>query len=262
MIRECGDSDKERIFDYIGKDYGRCLYIYIDLKKISLDGDVFRAWIQEDESGRTLAVITEYYKGIQLYSRDGSIEPQEIADFLKEKGSAMIWGMKETIDKVKALMPGFEEEVGIVGKLGDLKTDPDPKAYSADFDELEEIVRLVAADEGIGKPYGYDSMYRQYSERMKDGFGRNFIRRDEANGAIICHAGTYAELPELAVIGGVITAPAYRGKGFSKGTLAAVCKELLDEGKDVFSFFYIPSALRMHYGVGFEKVGDWSKIFK
>lgn len=263
MIISCNDAEKQAILDYIGKDYGKCLYIYIDLCKYGLDGNPnFHAWVQRDHDGNMTAVITEYYKGIQLYSRDGNLDAAEISGFLSEKAPKIILGIKETIDKIREFMPGYQEELGTVGQVKQLKYPVTPEAYSAGLDELKEIASLVAEDEGIGKPYGFDSLYQQYKERKEENFGRNYILRDPATREIICHAGTYAELPELAVIGGVITAPKYRGKGYSKGTLSALCKKLLEEGKDVFSFYYIPSALHMHMGVGFQKIGTWAKLVK
>lgn len=262
MITECKEKDTDTIISYIGKDYGRCLYIYIDLKKYGLSNENFNAWIQRNESDEICAIITEYYKGVQIYSKNVDLIPEEIAEFIKEKNTGIVLGMKESIDKIHAYLPDFTEEYGCVGTLKELKYPAEKDAYCVSFEELPEVVELVAADEAIGKPYGYDSMYAQYSERMQEGFGRNFILRDKSTGDIICHAGTYAELPELAVIGGVITAPEYRGKGYSKGTLAAICAALKEEGKDIFSFFYIPAAMNMHYGVGFEKIGDWAKIMK
>ena len=32
MIIPCNDENIETVFEYIGEDYGKCLYIYIDLK--------------------------------------------------------------------------------------------------------------------------------------------------------------------------------------------------------------------------------------
>lgn len=262
MLVECKDTDKKVIFDYIGKDYGKCLYIYIDLKKYGLNNKNFNAWIQYDQNSNITAIVTEYFKGIQIYSKEVNLDAKEIADFVLEKDPPVTLGMKEVIDELRKYMPGYEEELGNVGQLKQLKYNPNPNAYSASLDELEEIVKILAEDEGIGKPYGFESLYKQYKERKEEKFGRNFILRDKEKKDIICHAGTYAELPELAVIGGVITSPNYRGKGFSKETLASICSELLSEGKDIFSFYYIPSATKMHNGVGFEKIGDWAKLIK
>ena len=262
MLIECKENEKSKILDYIGKDYGKCLYIFIDLCKYGLDNENFNAWIQYNDKSEIIAVVTEYYKGIQIYSKDVNLDAKEIAEFVLRKNPPVTLGMKETIDKVREYMPGYEEELGTVGQLKQLQVSPNPKAYSASVEELKEIVEILAEDEGIGKPYGFDSLYQQYKERKEENFGRNFILRDEETNEIVCHAGTYAELPELAVIGGVITSPKYRGKGYSKETLAAICEELLHEGKDVFSFYYIPSETKMHQGVGFEKIGDWAKLIK
>lgn len=260
MIISCNDNNIQLVFDYIGNDYGKCLYIYIDLKKYGLDDENFNLWIQYD-GDNICAIISEYYGGIQIYSKNYDFIASEIADFIKEKDSHVLFGMIQIIDKLKEFLPNYSQETGIVGELNELKYPPNPNTYSAEIDEFEEIVKIIAQDEDIGKPYGYESLYTQYCERKNDNFGRNFILRDE-NGEIICHAGTYAELPELAVIGGVITSPSYRGKGFSKETLSSLCSELISENKDIFSFYYVPPAKRMHEGVGFKQIGEWSKLMK
>ena len=262
MIVKCQENDLKSVFEYIGNDYGNCLYIYIDLKKYGLNNKDFNVWYQMNADNEIHAVITEYYKGIQIYSRYNDFVFEEIADFLKDKNASLVFARKETADIIKEYLSGFSEEHGVVGKFMGLKCEPNKDAYSASDKEVSEIVALVAADEDIGKPYGYDSLFDQYTSRREDNFGRNYILRDKETNTIISHAGTYAELPELAVIGGVITAPEYRGKGYSKGNLAALCLELQSENKDVFSFFYVPSAMKMHYGVGFEKYCDWVKLIK
>ena len=127
---------------------------------------------------------------------------------------------------------------------------------------MEEIAKIISQNENLSKHHSYESLLKQFRERKTDNFGRNFILRDKSNNNIICHAATYAEIPEIGVIGGVLTTPQYRGKGFSKGTLSALCEQLLFENKEVFSKFIIPPAIKMHYGVGFNKVGDWVTLKK
>ena len=262
MIVQCTNEDIDSVFNYIGDDYGKCLYIYIDLKKYGLDDENFNLWIQYVENKDICAIISEYYGGIQIYSKEQNMITEEIADFIKEKDSKVLFAIKPIIDKLKGLLPEYEQETGIVGELKELEYPANHDAYSAPMDELEEIVEIVAEDEGIGKPYGFESLYEQYCERKRNNFGRNFVLRNKENNEIICHAGTYAELPELAVIGGVITSIPYRGKGFSKETLSSLCEELISENKRIFSFYYIPAATKMHTGVGFKQVEEWSKLSK
>lgn len=260
MIIACENKDIDSVFEYIGEDYGKCLYIYIDLKKYGLDDDNFNVWIQYDDNGEICAIISEYFGGIQIYSKKYDLISEEIVEFIRQKNPHVLFGMEPIIEKIKGSLPSYVQENGTVSELEELEYEPNPDAYSADIDEMAEIVKIVAEDEDIGKPYGYDSLYEQYCERKNSDFGRNFILRDSQTNDIICHAGTYAEIKQLAVIGGVITSPKYRGKGYSKPTLAALLKQLQDEDKRIFSFFYIPSARRMHEGVGFREIGTWSKL--
>lgn len=261
MIRKCNNDDKNKILQYIGEDYGKCLYLYIDLIKYGLENKNFHLWIQYNEK-EICCLISQYYNGIQVYSKNYDLNPKEIIEFIKEKNPEVISGMKKSIDKIKKFFPEYSEEVGVLGELSKLSYPPNLNAYSASFDELDEIANIISQDEVLGKPYGYELLYNQFCERKKDKFGRNFILRDSNTNEIICHAATYAELPELAVISGVLTTPLYRGKGFSKGTLSMLCNELQSENKRVFSYFYILPAKKMHYGIGFEKKGVWAKLVK
>ena len=194
------------------------------------------------------------------YSKDYDLLADEMIEFLLEKNPSIVAGMKDSMYQIKNAFPQYRETVGYVGKLTELTYPPEITAYSASAEELEEIVKLVMQEDNLGKHYGYEMLYKQFYNRKMDNFGRNFISRDESNNEIICHAATYAELPELAVISGVITSLPYRGKGYSKGTLAALCDELISEGKGVFSYFHIVPAVKMHLGIGFEIIGEWVKF--
>ena len=78
MIIQCKDEDIETVFDYIGEDYGKCLYIFIDLKKFGLDDENFDVWIQYNEEGSICAIISEYFGGIQIYSREENLLLEEM----------------------------------------------------------------------------------------------------------------------------------------------------------------------------------------
>lgn len=262
MITECKSDNINQIFEYIGKDYQNCLYTYIDLVKYGLENENFNVWIQTNEDNELCCVISEYYGGFQIYSKSYDLIATELIDFIKEHDCEGISGCKKSIDQIKHVFCEYHETNGIIGKLTKLTYPPNPEAYCASLDEMEEIAKIISQNENLRKHHSFKSIHKQLCERKKDNFGRNFILRDPSNGNIICHAATYAELPDIGVIGGVLTTPDYRAKGFSKGTLAALCDQLLNENKEVFSKFIIPPAIKMHYGIGFNKVGDWITLKK
>ena len=261
MIVKCSNDNIDEMISYIGRDYGKCLYLYIDIKKYGMDTEFFNVWKQIDKNDELLAIVSKYYDGMQVYSKSNHVD-EELIEFIYKNTPDMIVGMEEMIAEIGKGRQGYELENGVVAYFDALKVEPDKNAYEADDSEIKEIVDLLSEDEALGKPYGYEKLLKQFIERKKDNFGRSFVLRDEKNDEIICHAGTYAELSDIAVISGVITAPEYRGKGFSKGTLAALCEKLQAEGKDVFSYYYIPAAEKMHIGTGFKKIGNWSKLVK
>lgn len=238
------------------------MYIFIDLKKYGLEDENFNVWIQYNSQNEICALISEYYGGIQIYSKLSDLEPEEIANFINYINPSTIFGMEKTLTLLYKFLPKYDEEIGAISELTKLTFSPNNNVYSAPIEELKEIIEIISQDENLGLPYGFESLYEQYYERKQNNFGRNFVLRDEKTNEIVCHAGTNAELPELAIICGVITSIKYRGKGFSKGTLAALCEQLLLENKRIFSYFFIPSAEKMHYGVGFEKIGNWVKLKK
>ncbi|WP_407421284.1 GNAT family N-acetyltransferase [Methanobrevibacter sp.] len=262
MIIKADGKDMDTILEYIGNDYGKCLYIYIDLKKYGFTNENFNVWIQYNKNGEICCIISEYYKGIQLFSKNYNLVANEISEFILQRNSDVIFGMNEVINRIKEYLPEFTEELGFVGHLTKSIDLLSNEPYSASLDEIHEIVELVVSDENIGKPYGFDSLYEQYYSRKVENFGRNFVLRDNSTNEIITHAGTYAELPELAILGGVITSIPYRGHGFSKITLSSLCNELKSEGKEIFSYYYIPSAKNMHHSIGFEEIGIWAKLIK
>ena len=261
MIIECDENNIDNAFNYIGNDYEKCLYMYIDLVKYGLENENFSVWIQYNEN-EICALISQYYNGIQIYSKDYNLIVDETIDFIKEKDPDIITGMGKSMCQIKDAFLEYNEYIGSIAKLDELTYPPNHDAYLASDEELEEIAKIIADDENLGKGYNYKSLYEQLYDRKKSNFGRNVISCDKSNNNIVCHTATFAELPELAVISGVITPPQYRGKGFSKGTLAALCEQLQLECKEVFAYFSTRAAEKMHCGVGFKKIGKWVKLKK
>ena len=256
---KCKKENEKEIIEYIGKSYGQCLYLYVDLLKYGFDNENINVWFQKEED-EIKALVLQYYTGVHVFSKEVEFDVKDVVDLLKEINPSMICGMKWTLDKIKDYFDNYEMEIGIVGELTNLKVYDTEGCYKANAEEIKELAELLAEDESLGKPYGFELLYKQLLERYEENFGRNFIYRD--NGKIVATASTYAEKGGVAVISGVMVHPEYRGKGLSKNVLSAVCDNLKKDGFDVFSYYYIPSATRMHQSVGFEPIGDWAKLVR
>lgn len=258
MIK-CNNKNKEEILEYIGSSYGECLYLYIDFLKYGLENENVHVWYQKEEE-EIKALILQYYTGAHIFSKGKDFDVADAVALLKEINPSMICGMKWTLDKIEQYFDNYEMETGIVGALKDLRIFDTNGCKRADREEIKEIAELLATDDALGKPYGFDLLYKQLLERFDENFGRNYLYRRD--GKIVATASTYAEAGGAAVISGVMVHPEYRGLGLSKNVLSAICEDLKSDGIDVFSYYYIPSATRMHEAVGFKPLGDWAKLVR
>ena len=190
-----------------------------------------------------------------------SIGPAKVRALIEERNPSMVCGMKTTLDLLGE-MPGREMEVGKVAALKETADIDTAGCSRATREEIREIADLMADDEALGKPYAGDELYNQPVERFDQKFGRSFLYRDEKTGKVIATASTYAEEAGVAVISGVMVHPDFRGQGLAKKVLTAICRNLKEEGFDVFSYYYIPSAEAMHIRSGFEPIGEWAKLVR
>lgn len=55
----CNEKNKKEIIDYIGQDYGKCLYLYIDLLKYGLSNKNINMWWQKKGEDITVLVFQD-----------------------------------------------------------------------------------------------------------------------------------------------------------------------------------------------------------
>lgn len=226
-------------------------------------------------AGALRCVLLQYYTGINVFSYKNNLDVPATVAFLQEKQPSMINGPLETLEK---LYPYFREtydfEAGYVTELlekpkdesmsetdeSDAETQAEFPVEKADEAELPEIAALICTDEGVGGTYTPEGLAAQLLERQRDGFGRNYFIRQ--NGRIVCHAGTYAEVDDLAVVSGVITAEDSRGQNLADRVVSKLNKELLAEGKHPCLFYYTKSAARLYAKTGYAAGTGWAKLIR
>lgn len=84
----------------------------------------------------------------------------------------------------------------------------------------------------------------------------------EEQGRLESAASTSAETSDAAMIGGVWTAPDVRGRGLSSAIMAALTRELIEEGRRPFLFYLTDNVVAAHVysRVGYSRVGRWSIV--
>jgi len=83
----------------------------------------------------------------------------------------------------------------------------------------------------------------------------------EAAGELVASALTNAETATLAMIGGVYTAPAQRGRGLSQAVCSALCADLFTDGKQPMLYWAAPAAGAVYRKLGFQPAGVWRSVW-
>ena len=226
-------------------------------------------------AGALRCVLLQYYTGINVFSYKNNLDVPATVAFLQEKQPSMINGPLETLEELYSYFrETYDFEAGYVTELlekpkdesmsetdeSDAETQAEFPVEKAGEAELPEIAALICTDEGVGGTYTPEGLAAQLLERQRDGFGRNYFIRQ--NGRIVCHAGTYAEVDDLAVVSGVITAEDSRGQNLADRVVSKLNKELLAEGKHPCLFYYTKSAARLYAKTGYAAGTGWAKLIR
>jgi hypothetical protein len=84
-----------------------------------------------------------------------------------------------------------------------------------------------------------------------------------AGTSLVSACSTSAETPHAAMIGGVWTSPAARNRGYSTAVVAALVRELVEQGRRPYLFYLMDNApaARVYAKVGFQPIGRWSVAY-
>ena len=268
MFERVKREEVPEVLDYFAQDRKNCLYSLIDLKKYGIDNPNLVLYVDRDAFGAIRCVLTCYFGGANVFSCKDALDEKETARMLKKLAPSMINAPDTTIRLLRPLLDSedthscYEYEQGYVTEYcKDLGKETDfPEVEEAGEEDLLEIARLICTDEGLGGTYEPESFAAQLLERRRDGFGRNYCIRKE--GKIVCHAGTYAAVDDLAVVSGVITAEDFRGQNLAYKVVSKLSRQLTAEGKLPCLFYYTKSAARLYEKVGFALGTPWAKLIR
>ena len=91
---------------------------------------------------------------------------------------------------------------------------------------------------------------------MLSGTCHYYVQRHE--GRVIATAGTTAENSLSAMIVGVATHPAHRGRGLASRLVSFICEQTLGSRFQTLALFYDnPDAGKIYRRLGFADAGDW-----
>lgn len=260
MIREVNDKDVEILKKYLKNDKLQNPYFYIDVHSFGYKSENIKTYVAE-ENYKLYCFIYVYFNSVQLFVPFDYDNIEEITDFITEHDFEMISGTADIIKKIEKRLN--KKYVATYGQIMTYLKNNDFQNYGevlSQVDECREIAQLICSDEGIGGHYKVDILEKQLKERRMYYNCENIIIKE--NDKIVSHAATYANIEDMAIIGGVITKREYRGKGYGKRIVIALSQRLIKDEKQPILYCYKEQTINWYKNMGWNKVQDCGKLTK
>lgn len=257
MIRAV-NTDKPDIIRELRKNIFGNVYLYIDILIYGIENESIMIWINK-RNDEIKQVVLKYYNSFQIYSVETETDYSEIKTLVLKYKPAMISGQADSIRKLRESVGElYEETYGAI--LVQPYTEIKEMIYIpklATIEDIEEIACLIYSDKGIGGHYNLNELITQLKSRLKDKTGRNYIIRQE--GKIVAHYATYAEAPEVAVMGGLIVSPKCRLKGYARFLHCYLSNILIGEERKAILFCH-QDLKEMYLKFGAAIHGEYGKL--
>lgn len=261
MIRNLYIDEYSEILKKIKQDIFQNVYLYIDTKEYGFFYDDKIETLVIEEDNQICIIVYRYYNSIQLFKIKDVCENSyvQIAEYILKNSISMISGETEIVDKIiKNLPDSFKMfEGSILTYEKSIMSKPEILSLAENKD-VYEIAELICSDYNIGGHYSVEMLCDQLIDRMDNHNCRNLIVKKDS--VIISHMGTYAEYDDIAVMGGLITLPKFRGQGYGSKVLFGLAKMVMDEGKIPIIYCYRDSLKEWYIKQGWIVKAQCAKI--
>ena len=256
-MRKATENDLPAISAYLERDVANCIYMYIDIGTYGLSNPNMEVWIEEGEQGISF-VAMRYYNSLQLFALDDADTSAEIANLINERRFAVVNGRLAILNRLIDGCSGYETHPGQVFYCKDyLHKDIPTQIEKAEDEDYREIAELLCRDP-VFAHYEPSSLEHQLRERAESGMGRSRVIR--ASGRIIAHIATFAEYGDIAVTSGLVVDPDYRDYPYGTIMESELFRELLSEGRRVYTFVTDRKRGMLLKALGCELVADYGKM--
>ncbi len=265
MLIRCDDSFIPRVTEYIGEDKVLCFYLYMDLLECGTQAEGLGLWVCESEDRELTAVAYRYYDCLHLYSRAG-IPAAELVPLIKELDPKVITGSQRDIDTLLPLLDRerYTYELShIITADKRMDGESDLSVQTAGEADVPEIAALMMTEHIYNTVYTYEGLCEALVRRIREGFGRLFVMRDET-GRLVATNALSAESAEFGVINGLVTDSACRGRGLGRAITASTWNLVRDEGKRGLAFLGAENenTLRLHRRMGYTFLGLYARLIR
>jgi predicted GNAT family acetyltransferase len=260
LIRKLTERDHEKVLAFLVDEAAFNLFIIGDIENFGYDSDFQEIWAEFNEIGSIRAVLLRYYDSYIPYAK-GEFDASAFTRIIMEDSDLkVVQGKTEVIEQFRFMeVPGFPLNEKRSMYFAELKRmdrlngfGESNRVKKARVEDVDGILRLhEQIDEFSAVPPDRNRMVSKFESKS----GRTVLI--EEKGEVVSAASTTAENAYSAMVVGVMTKSDCRGKGYASMCMAALCKEILKEGKTLCLFYDNPAAGNIYNRLGFRDIGMW-----
>lgn len=255
MIIRCEEKNKNGLLNYIGEDYYKCIYLYMNLFKYGCESENIEVYASCDDKEQINGVFLKYFDCLHVFSKNEDLKTEDLNElfikcqprvsFVSEEIKNML--NEQIIKNYNVFYDTLFEAVHF-----SYNEEDSFELFEATADETEEITDFLMSDAFYASIYERESLKKQIFDRMADKYSRSFISRNDSDSKIVFHMGTTAELPDFVIGGLGLLDISERGKGLGKIMFGKFYNKMLCEGRKCYCFPADDRAYELHKALGFK----------
>lgn len=265
-VRRLDEGDRAELTAFLDADPGFTLFPRANLEHFSLNATFVRYW-GTFTFGRLSAMLMMLGRRAALYAPVG-VGVRRLAEIAARENVEFTMGRTDLVDEVLAQcgygrMERREEHyLAALGKGGAgqprVAVPPGALIRRGQTHDVPALTRLYLGSDGF-EHIDEEQVRLTMSSRVRT--MRTYVA--VAGASLVAACSTSAETPHAAMIGGVWTSPAARNQGYSTAVVAALSRELIEQGRQPYLFYLTDNApaARVYAKVGFQITGRWSVAY-
>ncbi len=257
-MRKAIGKDIPKLIAYCSERPVMNLFMIGDMIRYGCNSSMQDIWVVEDD-GHVGAIYLRYHDTLLLCSYTGNISIEPLRNLIKTYKIRSIHGEKEIIAPLYHKIREFKKKQMFLSSTDTCIKDipsTNPIHIATEADAL-----IIAKAFGHIKEFQYlysnntDERESQIRSRITHKEGTHlFIQKNEA---VISHGNTAAETDRVAMIGGIMTLPAYRGRGHGSHIVSTLIQRITNQGKYACTLTDTPPEQSFMRHFGFTVAGEW-----
>ena len=261
MIQKVCNTNENMVTKLIADNSFLNPYLFIDTQTYGYNSENVKTDILCDDNF-VYAILLQYYNTLQIMQirQPDKLALSELLIYIENMKPKMISGDSNLIYEIASCLSftNIEVKTGAIIDMTGMRNGYSHKTVLAETKQFDEIAKLICSDETIGSHYTVPSLTAQLIERnQKYGCVSRVLSRD---GKIVAHVATYADNAPLAILGGLITLPEYRGNGYGKIVLGDLVEDVIMGGKTPLLYTYESSLKQWYISLGGKQICECAKI--